>query len=199
MRVAFSLLILMAAVQTYAVSSIDTLKAKLDGRWEWVGVGDGWGVKIYTPQSVHYSLTLVFLKNVPQQKSDSIGYQVYRNDTLILSGIARIYEGRIYLPTFGPDTIIKPNKSDLLLSDSTLTFCDMSKTDQPVSSFARPKTSLKRDQPLARAIAPSSPIDRPLEQYTLSGRRISARLRCALPAQIMVSRQYKSVKGIDKR
>jgi hypothetical protein len=74
MRIAFFLLILIAAIQIYADSSIDTLKAKLNGRWVWAWSSDGW--HSYTPESVYYSLTLVFLKNVPQQESDSIGYQV---------------------------------------------------------------------------------------------------------------------------
>jgi hypothetical protein len=155
MRVAFSLLILLTAIQTYAVSSIDTLKAKLDGRWEWVVTSGGVAGEIYTPQSERYSLTLVFSKNVPQQKSDSIGYQVYRSDTLILSGIAAIQGRAIKMQAFGPNNRIIPNVDEV---SDTLLFGSFAISDGFSSIFVRPKSSLKMVRGTISDSATGAPI-----------------------------------------
>jgi hypothetical protein len=195
MRIMFSLFILLAAIQTYAVMSIDTLKAKLDGRWEWVSTYGGYAGETYTPQSVYYSLALVFSKNVPQLKSDSIGYQVYRNDTLILSGFITLSSSAVQMKAFGPGNHIYglvENISDTLLLGVGI-------SDGYSSIFVRPTTSLKRVQPLARAPVPGLPSDYSLIKFTLTGRRINANMHRALPAQISVSRQHATIKGIGKK
>jgi 5-hydroxyisourate hydrolase-like protein (transthyretin family) len=153
MRAAFSLLILLTAIQTYSVSSADTLKAKIDGRWEWVKTSGGFSGEIYTPQSVHYSLTLVFSKNVPQQKSDSIRYQVYRSDTLILSGITSITLAN--MPAFGPNNRIIPDVSKV---SDTLLFCNFGIEEGFSSIFVRPKTSLKMVRGTISDSATGAPI-----------------------------------------
>jgi hypothetical protein len=155
MRSSFRLLILLTAIQTYAVSSIDTLKNKLDGRWEWVETSGGYAGEIYTPQSMHYSLTLVFSKNVLQQKSDSIGYQVYRSDTLILSGIAAIQGVTIKMQPFGPNDRIIPNIDKV---SDTLLFGSSFISDGYSSIFVRPKTTLKMVRGTISDSATGAPI-----------------------------------------
>jgi 5-hydroxyisourate hydrolase-like protein (transthyretin family) len=109
MRILFILFVLLAAVHIDAGSSIDSLKTKLDGAWEWVSTSGGIAGEMYTPQSTCYSLTLVFLKSEVQPNSDSIGYGVFRNDTLILRGIAAIQGSTIKMQEFGPNSRIIPS------------------------------------------------------------------------------------------
>jgi hypothetical protein len=152
MKIAFRLLILLAAIQTYADSSIDTLKNKLDGRWEWVETSGGYSGKQYTPQSMHYSLTLLFSKNVPQQRSDSIWYQVYRNDTIILLGFTAT--SLVNMPAFGPGNLIKGSVfgiSDTLLLGTLI-------MDGYSSVFLRSRTS----GPLVRGIISDSATGAPI-------------------------------------
>ncbi len=154
MRVAFSLLILAAAIQTYAVLSIDTLKAKMNGTWEWVVTSGGYAGEAYTPQSEHYSLTLVFSKNVPQQKSDSIAYQAYRNDTLILSGFITLSSSAVQMQAFGPGNHIYGMVEKV---SDTLVF-GVGISDGYSSIFVRPKTSLKMVRGTISDSATGAPI-----------------------------------------
>ncbi len=139
MRVTFGLLILFAAIQTHAAISLDTLKAKLDGKWEWVETSGGYAGNAFTPQSEHYSLALVFSKNAPSLRSDSIGYQVYRNDTLILSGFTTLSSNVVPMKAFGPNNFIRGEiiyTADTLLLETLI-------SDGYSSVFFRPRTSQK--------------------------------------------------------
>jgi hypothetical protein len=185
--------ILWAAIQPYA-DSIDTLKAKLDGSWEWVETSGGFTGKTYTPQSEHYSLTLVLSKNVPQLESDSIGYQVFRNDSLILSGIAATTLAD--MQAFGPGNLIRGREH---LSSDTLLLDNGFIVDGYISVFVRSRTSVKSVHPLARAALRNVPPISSFKQFTLAGRRINSIRHCALPGQILASRQHAAIMGIGKK
>ena len=195
MKVALGLFVLLTAVQTYAAMSIDTLKAKLDGRWEWVSTCGGYAGETYTPENVRYSLMLIFSKNDPQPASDSIGYRVYSNDTLLFSGYTTLSSSAVQIRPFGPGNNIAGAlvyKTDSLLLETFI-------SDGYSSTFVRPATSLKRDRPRTLTMVQNSPSGYPLEQFTLSGRRMNTGRCSVLPAQISVSRQHAVVEGIDKR
>jgi hypothetical protein len=137
MRATFSFLFFLAAIQTCAASPVDTLRNRLDGKWEWVGTSGGYAGEHFTPQSEHYSLTLIFSKNLPQPKSDSIGYQAYRNDTLIRSGITSLSSSIAPIQAFGPGNHIM---GALEYATDTLTLT-MGISDGYSSVFIRSKTS----------------------------------------------------------
>ena len=193
MGVASCLFIVVAAMQTFAAMSIDTLKANLDGRWEWVQTYGGYAGDLFTPRSEGYSLALVFSKEEPQLKSDSIGYEVYRNDTLILSGYTTPMSSAVRIQPFGCHI-----GGDLVYKNDTLLVEIASVSDGYSTIFIRPTTSLKGDQPSMYVMVPHLSVERQPEQFTLSGRRITAGRYRVLPAQISVSRQHATVKGIKK-
>lgn len=193
MRVASIFFILCAAIQTHA-DSIDTLKAKLDGRWEWVETSGGYAGETFTPQSEHYSLTLVLSKSVPLLASDSIGYQVYRNDSLILSGIAATTLAD--MQAFGPGNRIRGTQrvmNDTLFLDNGFI------VDGYYSIFVRSRTSVKSVHPLARAAIRNVPHISSFQQFTLAGRRIHISRYSALPGQVLVYRHHAEIKGMGKK
>jgi hypothetical protein len=156
MKIMCSLFIFLAAVQSYAQWSVDSLKSMLDGGWEWVRTSGGIAGEQYTPQSVHYSLTLVFSKSEPQHESDSIAYRVYRSDTLILSGTAAIKGRTVDMPSFGPNGRISASVEEV---SDTLFLGSRMISDGFYSVFTRQKTPLKK---LVRGIVSDSATGAPI-------------------------------------
>ena len=193
LRVAFPLFILLSSFHAYSFVAVDTVKEKLDGRWEWIMTYGGYAGESYTPESEDYSLAVVFSINVSGPDGDSIGYRVYRNDSLILSGITTTTLSS--MPAFGPGNLIY---GSLMKISDTLELGAFI-LDGYSSYFIKTTTSMRKEQPCTHAAVPALPSNRSSHLFTLSGRIINTTRYCTLPAGITVSRYHTAVEGIRKK